>query len=114
MQKVPAIQHPGLPNLQLQVSPQTFTFFSPILSCIPGFLFWNHQYPFVQLVDDWWPYQLERVQFLLFISNDRIIQRDFLTWVRIRPKLLLGFGVAVLLFDETSVSVIGKSLRIVL
>ena len=54
------------------------------------------------------------VQFHLFISNDRFIQRDFLQWVRTWPKLLLGFGVAVLVFDEASVCVIRKSSQIVL
>ena len=59
-----AIPHPELPNLQLQVPSETFTIFRPFLSCIPIFFSWNHQHPFDQLVDDWWPYQLERVGYL--------------------------------------------------
>ena len=42
--------------------------FWPNFSCLPVFLLWYHRHPFVHVVDEWCPYQLERVGYLSLCS----------------------------------------------
>ena len=84
-----------------------------LLSCLPGFHLWYHRHLFVQLVNNWCPYQLQRggylsscsLRFELFLMTNSYSAISCKR-CELRPKLVLGVGVPLLVFDETCVYVI--------